>query len=100
MVGLRRMVDVWNSHTIPRKGTPNTLQVHNRTTPISPSDVPSVVDAVSAYREQGGRITDPSSQLCEQEWSTWYGVTAEDNFFYRSYVWKYTAPQKCNSKLY
>lgn len=41
MVGLRRMVDAWNSHTIPKKGIPNVLQVHNdRTTTISPSDVP------------------------------------------------------------
>lgn len=53
-----------------------------------PSDVPSAVDAVSAYREQGSRITDPSdfgqdpdtvlSQLREQEWSSRCGVTAED----------------------
>lgn len=92
MVGLRRMVDAWNSHTIPKKGIPNALQMQNsRTTPISPSDVPLVVDAVSAYREQGGRITDPSdfgqdplssditlSQLREQEWSTRCGVTVED----------------------
>ena len=92
MVGLKRMIDAWNSHTIPKKGVPNVLQVqNNRTTAISPSDVPSVVDAVSAYREQGGRITDPSdfgqdplssdtalSQLREQEWSTRCGVTVED----------------------
>ena len=64
---------------------------NNRTTTISPSDVPSVVDAVSAYREQGGRITDPCdfrhdplrsdtalSQPREQEWSTRCGVTVED----------------------
>ena len=86
------MVDAWNSHTIPKKGIPNALQIqNNRTTPISPSDVPSVVDAVSAYREQGGRITDPSDfgqdplssditllQLREQEWSKRCGRTAED----------------------
>ena len=82
MIGLRRMVDAWNSHTIPKKGIRNVLQVHNDRTTISPSDVPSVVDAISAYREQSGRITDPSdfgqdplssdtalSQLREQEWS-------------------------------
>ena len=53
--------------------------------------MPSVVDAVSAYREQGGRITDPSDfgqdplssditllQLREQEWSRRCGMTAED----------------------
>ena len=92
MVGL---IDAWNSHTIPKKGVPNVLQVqNNRTTTISPSDVPSVVDAVSAYREQGGRITDPSdfkhdplrsdtalSQPPEQEWSTRCGVTVEEDIY-------------------
>ena len=92
MVGLKRMVAAWNSHTIPRRGIPNVLQIqNNRTTPIVPSDVPTVADAVSAYREQGGRITDPSdfgedplicsialSQQREWEWSARCGMTSED----------------------
>ncbi len=76
-VGLRRMVNAWNSHTIPRKGIPNVLQLeNNQTTPVDP---PTAADAVAAYRGQGGRLTDSSDFgedplhshpiLSHQEWS-------------------------------
>ena len=47
-VGLRRMVNAWNSHTIPRKGIPNVLQLG--TTPVDPSDIPTAADAVAGSR--------------------------------------------------
>ena len=60
-IGLCRMVDAWNSHTIPRKGVPNILQMENNgTTPIISSDIPTAANAVAAYRGQGGRLTEPS----------------------------------------
>ena len=59
-VGLRRLVGAWNNHSIPKKGIPNVLQlIRNGLTPNSPHEVPTLSDAASAYRLQGGRITEP-----------------------------------------
>lgn len=60
-VGLSRMVEAWNNHSIPRKGIPNVLQMsRNGTTSISSHEVPTLSDAVSGYRLQRGTITEPS----------------------------------------
>ena len=60
LVGLQRFIEAWNNHPVPHKGIPNSLQAsRNGTTAISPVDIPSKVDAVAAYRQQGGSLTDP-----------------------------------------
>lgn len=51
MVGLKRMIEAWNSHSIPKS---------KQTIPVDISDIPSFDEAVSAYREQGGTSTDPT----------------------------------------
>ena len=60
-VGLTRMIEAWNNHNIPQKGVPNTLQANNDgTNAINPADIPTASAAVSAYRRQGGSLTDPA----------------------------------------
>ena len=60
-VGLNRMIEAWNNHSIPGKGVPNTLQASNdATNPINPADIPTTSAAVSAYRQQGGSLSDPA----------------------------------------
>ena len=87
MVGLQIFISAWNSHTIPRKGIPNILQLQNsRTTPISPSDIPAADSAVSTYRDQRGSITDPQDfgydpthkEQREQEWAARCGMSTDD----------------------
>ena len=57
-IGMDRMILAWNSHPIPRRGVPNTLQVQAfHTSPIHPAEVPQCSTAVSEYRQQGGRLT-------------------------------------------
>ena len=57
-VGLNRMIEAWNNHSIPQKGIPNTLQANNDgTNPINPADIPTASAAVSQYRQQGGSLT-------------------------------------------
>ena len=60
----------------------------DRTTPIDVSDVPIVDKAVSAIREQGGRLTDPTDspsihcvhimQEHEQQWRVLCGISIEE----------------------
>ena len=59
-VGMTRMVEAWNCHPIPRRGTPNLLQtaVYN-TAVIHAAEIPSPSAAVESYRQQGGHLTDP-----------------------------------------
>ena len=80
-VGMRRMILAWNSHPIPRRGIPNTLQTQAfNTVHIHPLEVPQCSAAVK-YRRQGGRLTDPSSpgndpleseDLCAERETRWY----------------------------
>ena len=91
-IGLKRMVDAWNCHIVLRKGIPNILQAQNNgTTRIDITEVPTVGDAVLAFRQQGGTLTDPSdfgldplanhqalSQQREEEWLIKCGMSAED----------------------
>ena len=81
-VGLNRMIEVWNNHSIPQKGIPNTLQANNDgTNPINPADIPTASAAVSQYRQQGGSLTDPAefgddplandAQLCRRREDLW-----------------------------
>ncbi len=92
IVGLKRMVGAWNSHHVPRKGIPNILQAQNDgTTRLDFADIPTVDEAVSAYREQGGTLTDPHdfgvdplagnqalSQEREQAWQIKCEMSVED----------------------
>ena len=93
MVGLQRMINAWNSHSVPRKGIPNVLQSQNNgTTPMDPADVPSVDNAVAAYREQGGSLTDPhefgsdplidDATLLQQREDDWLGRCASTEEVY------------------
>ena len=59
-VGMERMIQAWNAHSIPNHGVPNLLQSHRcGTTAIHPFEVPTVDSAAVMYRQQGGRLTDP-----------------------------------------
>lgn len=59
-IGMDRMILAWNSHAIPRRGVPNVLQGQAfRTSPVHPLEVPQCSTAVTQYRQQGGRLTDP-----------------------------------------
>ena len=60
LVGLERMIQAWNNHSVPRKGIPNTLALNDGTNPIHLSEIPMSDMAVSEYRHQGGSITDPT----------------------------------------
>ena len=61
-VGMTRMVKAWNSHPIPRRGTPNRLQTAAYNTAIIHiAEIPVASVAVEMYRQQGGRLTDPQS---------------------------------------
>lgn len=82
-VGMRRMILAWNSHPIPRRGIPNTLQTQAfNTVHIHPIEVPQCSAAVDKYRRQCGRLTDPSSpgndplesedDLCAERETRWY----------------------------
>ena len=57
-VGMWRMIDAWNSHSIPHRGVPNTLQSNQQLTMIHPAEIPHGLDATALYRAQGGRLTD------------------------------------------
>ena len=46
-----------------KRGIPNVLQAQAfHTSSIHPMEVPQCSSAVSEYRQQGGRLTDPNSQ--------------------------------------
>lgn len=60
-IGMQMFIASWNAHSIPNHGIPNDLQrQRSGTTFIHPSEVPTTLDAVRQYRQQGGRLTDPS----------------------------------------
>ena len=61
-IGMDRMVLAWNTHPIPGRGIPSTLQMQIfHTSPIHPAELPQCSSAVSEYRQQGGRLTDPTN---------------------------------------
>lgn len=56
--GSRQVIDSWNVHVIPGKGTPNNLQAQNdRTTLINERVVQTRDEAVKLYEERGGQLT-------------------------------------------
>ena len=93
-VGMRRMISAWNSHPIPHRGIPNDLQLQAcGTVPILPAELPLPSDAVTQYREQGGRLRDPSAfgtdplqdsaelrREREQQWIARCGMDVDEMF--------------------
>ena len=88
------MINAWNSHPIPHRGIPNDLQLQAYgTVPVLPAEIPLPSDAVTQYRDQGGRLRDPaaygadplenSADLCrerQQQWITRCGMDVDEMF--------------------
>ena len=93
-VGMRRMIDAWNSHPIPLRGVPNQLQeVAFHTALIHPAEVPGTEAAIDTYRRQGGRIREPGPfgedplegdpilvQQRQEMWTRRCGISVETTF--------------------
>ena len=59
-MGMQLFISSWNAHSIPNHRIPNDLQQRSGTTFIHPSELPSTMDAIQQYQQQGGRLADPS----------------------------------------
>lgn len=92
-VGMNRMIQSWNSHSVPNKGVPNVLRLQNsRTVSVLPTHVPQVSEAADMYTTQGGHLTDPefvghdplcgNASLVEQREAQWTasGLSPDDTF--------------------
>ena len=56
------MINAWNNHPIPHRGIPNDLQLRAcGIVPVLPAEIPLPSDAVTQYRDQGGRLRDPAA---------------------------------------
>lgn len=88
-VGIRRMISAWNSHPISHRGIPNDLQLQAYgIVPVILAEIPLPSDAVTQYRDQGGRLRDPaafgvdplqdSADLHRQRWITRCGMDVEE----------------------
>lgn len=84
---MNRMIQSWNSHSVPNKGVPN-----SRTVSVLPTHVPQVSEAADMYTSQGGHLTDPefvghdplcgNAFLVEQSKAQWTasGLSPDDTF--------------------
>ena len=56
---MQRMIQTWNSHPIPHRGIPNTLQAQYYHTLIHPVKIPQTSACADEYQQQGGSLADP-----------------------------------------